>query len=707
MAKKLVEINGKYYDFSTSNKSFLLTAKELKTLGIKNWYFMLEVKFPDLGVQDLDPFAEDLSAEDVAKIHMESKANLWYWVRECARVPAQGAPAPFQVYLHRASCAAVWLFDHSVDFLLCQPRQTFKTTIMIVLTVYAFIYEYKNVTIPFLHLREKDVTRNALMFRDYIDALPPYMNPFFGMKRPPGVKSMSYDAHKTKITLLSAPDSDVNAKDKMRGMTLLFGFIDEWEYIPYNDDVISGATPAIGQGRAIAKSMGVRSCMMYGSTPGNLETTTGKAAQRIIDRTPKWSEQYYDFTEEEIARSFDGVVQEGQDGVKEQITMLYVEYDRVQLRKSDAWLQEQYMEAARTGKFAEYRRGVLLERFRGADTVLFDQRNIDYMEKHIRKPDHDIMVLKKFHLYVYDHTIECPDLTSPYPYFDANIPYLIGMDIAAGGDGDNTTMCVVHPYTMEVCAELSSPYIGVLDLMRLITEVAQIIPRGVFCPETNSIGKAIVDFVQESQLEYRFYHDTRLDISKNPVIKDDSIESALAKKAKEKAYIGTYVTPSVRQNMYALLKSHVKEYYTLLNTQLLVKDITCLVSIKGKVQADAGEHDDMVMAYLHAIYVLYYGEKLSRFGIDKKLRSFQKVTEIIHQYDAIVAEKVIDNSLPEDGFEYERQILNDMTTPAIPSGTVDEYGYRNDQYRSRSLPNIESAGSRLTNSDYAFFRSVN
>ena len=75
----IVRIDGKYYDFGTKNESFLLTAAELKTLGIKNWYFMLEVKFPQLGVQDIDPYDPNISREDQGKIHIESKSNLWFW----------------------------------------------------------------------------------------------------------------------------------------------------------------------------------------------------------------------------------------------------------------------------------------------------------------------------------------------------------------------------------------------------------------------------------------------------------------------------------------------------------------------------------------------------------------------------------------------------------------------------------------------------
>ena len=63
-------------------------------------------------------------------------------------------------------------------------------------------------------------------------------------------------------------------------------------------------------GRLIAKETGARCCMMYASTPGDLETATGKEAQRMIDKTPRFSERFYDLTEEEIDHLFDGMVDE-------------------------------------------------------------------------------------------------------------------------------------------------------------------------------------------------------------------------------------------------------------------------------------------------------------------------------------------------------------------------------------------------------------
>ncbi|WP_295601359.1 hypothetical protein [uncultured Methanobrevibacter sp.] len=46
MAKgRIAHIGNKFYDIGTGNKSFLQLAKDLKTLGIKNYYFMLDKAF--------------------------------------------------------------------------------------------------------------------------------------------------------------------------------------------------------------------------------------------------------------------------------------------------------------------------------------------------------------------------------------------------------------------------------------------------------------------------------------------------------------------------------------------------------------------------------------------------------------------------------------------------------------------------------------
>lgn len=708
----VVKIGGKYYDLGTKNESFLRTAKELRAVGVKNWYFMLEVKNPHLHVQDIDPHSKTLTDEEIGKLVGECKQNPWFFFREVAVVPVRGVGNK-QPILSRASLALLWCFEHSIDAMLCQPRQTHKTTWATLVIEYMFLFEYQKCDIPYLHLTEKRCVDNAEMLRDYITALPNWLNPWHGRKHLPGTKSLKYEKHGTSIAIVSVADSESKAKDKLRGFTLFGGFWDEWEYLPYVGNIMAGGAPAMISAKENARKMGIRTCMIYASTPGDLETSTGRAAQKIIDMTPRFSEKMYDMTSQELNDMFGACQAVDDDGVKTPVTRLYIEYNWKQLRKTEAWLREQYQSAVEDGDISEYRRGILLDRYRGSDTSIFLQEDIDYLTNNTREPDHQIMILNKYVMNIYTHNVSKVDIRSEYQYFDINLPYMVGMDIAAGTGGDNTVLIVVHPYTLEIVAEIISPYLGCsLDLMRTVAELAKMMPRAVFCPETNSIGKALLEWVQDSELEYRFYHDPQLDITKNAYQKTVDLNIRLKQKAQMKKYIGTNVTEKVRKDMIELLKRYVHDYHHLIYSKALVRDITNLTIIRGKIQADNGEHDDVVMAYCHVLYVLTYGYDLTRFGIDIKLCTYEKAFKIAQEYDNSIAEDVVNNVIPYDNPNaFENQLLADLITgngSGFDQQTgVDAYGYSRKQYNNHNKRNQQQQLETISSSDIAFFQSVN
>lgn len=701
-----------YYDFGTKNDSFLLTAKELKELGLKNWYFMLEVKNPNLGVQDMDPYDTKLSAQDITKILVECKQNPWFFFREVIKVPVRGAGS-VPLYLHRAGCAAIWCWMNSIDFELVQPRQTYKTTVITAIMAYAMLFEYRNCDIPYMHKTEKRCTDNVGILRDYITGLPKYMNPWATNKHPPGLQSLRYEGHNTSIAVVSAAKSDTAASDKMRGYSLFTAFFDECEFIPFMKSVIDGANPTIVQARQTAREQGIRASMMYASTPGDLETNEGKEWQKILDNLPPFSEKYYDLTPEEIA-FMKSLPKPGEaDPNRDPITMLYIEFNYIQLRKDINYLREQYNEAVKKSTLGEYRRGVLLQRFRGGEGAFFKQEDLDFIQKNMRDPDYDIFLMKKYHLYVYKHQIKAPDLTSNTPYFDMNTPYLIGIDCATGKDGDNTAICILNPYTLEVVGELLSPVMGGLDLMRVVTILAKMIPKALFCLESNMTGVDIIDFVQESQLENRFYHDPRAsELTKN-VTEPQNMEFKLKQRAKAKRHFGTYVSGKTRKMMFNTLRETLHDYRHLIYTKFLVHDICNLVEqSNGSMAAASGEHDDMCMAYLHTLYVLKYGFEIERFGINKNLCTYSKASEIMNAYEESIMADRVDNTagLDEIPDSYEARLLSDITSQLQEEynnpGGYDEYGYKHDQYSQygnmQQVPVVHSTAESL-----AFFREVN
>jgi hypothetical protein len=694
-----------YYDFGTTNLSFLETARELKDLGIKRWYQCLEVKYPQFGVQDLDPYSDDLTSEQIGYLVLEAKNNVWFYMRRIVRVPAKGAPKPYQFYLHRASHATIWCYIHSIDVELCQPRQTYKTTTAIALMQHSFIYDQHNINIPFLHIKDSEAVRNAGMLRDYIEVGPKWANPWINCRKLPGLKSLKYEAHGTTIAVKASSDSPDKARDLLRGDTIYIAFIDEWEYIPYINNVVEGAGPAMVSARTIARENNGRTCILYTSTPGNPDTAAGKASKRMIDATPRFSERFYDLSDDQLTDLFEGTTGSENGNNGEPITAVYIEFDYKQLRKSEEWLREQYELAVRTGKMDEYRLGILLQRVRTGDQVLFRQEDIDFINDHVVKHDYEILLINKYILYIFKHEVHNVDLMSDNQYFDIDIPYLVGIDIAAGTGGDNTAITIVHPYTLKIVAECKSPYMGPFDLMRVITELARMLPRCLFCPEANGVGKPIMDFFQEGSLIGRVYHDPRLDISKNAQILDP-IQTRLKEQAIGRQYIGTNVSPTVRESMMTLLKTLVRDHREKLNTPFLVQDLNSLTIFKtGKIAAEPGAHDDCVMSYLHTVFVLFYGKDLNRFGINTQLCKFESSKKAMYEYETKQREDVINNMIPTIG--HEEQMRLDIIKANKTNDIVDDMGYTRAEYAGVAPVKDDPYARKRRMEDLQFLYDVN
>lgn len=124
---RIGRIGNKYYDMGTTNTSFLQVAKDLKRLGIKNCYFMLEIY--DISLINVDPYAVDpatgkttLTKDQIARVINECVRNPWYYLREISRIPEQGGGGiPYKA--NRGNIAQAWCFLKHLDSWLSLPRR--------------------------------------------------------------------------------------------------------------------------------------------------------------------------------------------------------------------------------------------------------------------------------------------------------------------------------------------------------------------------------------------------------------------------------------------------------------------------------------------------------------------------------------------------------------------------------------------------------
>ena len=618
---KIRKINGKYYDFGCSNESFLLTAKELQQVGIENYYFMLRIDNPRIA--DIDPFKPNITEQEMAAVLMEAKHNIWYFARTCVRMRTGKGIVPF--CLHRGIAAAMWCFERSQDFCLNEPRQTYKTTGTIGACVQWVYQMSSNNNIHFFGKETENTKRNLEHLKHNIELLPEWMQFRTYQDESGKIKKtraateiMRSDLLHNVVNIHPKPTSLAHAQGMGRGGSGNILYFDEIEHTPYFGELLSNSAPLFKTASENARASGKIACRILTTTPGNLDTKEGRDAMPIIESMIPWTEKIYDWTPKEIEEYKEAFIADYHDGEKthtrEVIDVFYMEYQYYQVRKDFNWVKEQYK---LSGDKMAIRREILLQRLRGSTESPIDPEDIGALVSNQRKSSRDLIIDHRYRFRLYDHGA---GLRYGRPKdLDEDIPYLVGIDPAAGGGGDNFAITIVNPYNLQIAAEFKSPYLpGTHAVKLLVTLVQDYIPKAVLIPEKNSMGVYLIQMiVDQTSIKNNLYWSEKEAAKQLEQLTEETPEDRqLREMSQQYKKYGTYLTASVRKAMFEILFRHVAECKQILNTEYLVDDICKLIRTKhGKIAAGPGEHDDCLMSYLHTMYVYYFGDNLEYFGI--------------------------------------------------------------------------------------------
>lgn len=615
------KINGEFYDFGTRNDSFLLTAKELKTIGVKNYYFMLKINNP--AIADIDPFKPNITSQEVNALIIEYRYNMWAFMRTAVRLRTDAGIVPYG--LHRGLAAAAWCFERSQDHCLCEPRQTWKTTGMIAGPIqWAFQFS-ENLKMHFFGKETDNTKRNLASLRDDISLLPEwvqfirYYDDGKIKKSRQSAENLENNVRHNKLIIHPKPTSPTHAEGMARGDSGAIMYYDEIEHTPFFPILMENSAPAFKTAHDNAIQAGQVTCRTMSCTPGNLDTKVGRDSLPIIKSMIPWTEKIYDMTEEEIA-TYKSAFQEEydnseEDHTREVVDIFYIEYQYYQVRKTYDWVLDQLKNM---GNKLAVRREILLQRLRGSTESPINPEDLEYLIANMVKSDNDIIINGKwrFRLYKHGQGIKYGRLMD----FDERIPYIVGVDPAAGGGGDNFSITIVNPFNLQIAAEFKSPYIsGPSASQLLVTLVENYIPNCVITIEKNSLGIYLIQMlVEQTSIGDRLYWSDSTKQLEDMTEESPNDYNLKMLAMKYKKYC-TYTTPKIRNAMFELLFTHIDNCKQILNTEYLVDDLCKLVKNPntGKIAADKGEHDDCVMSYLHAIYIYYTGDNLEAFGITR------------------------------------------------------------------------------------------
>ena len=634
------ETNNVFYDTETNNLSFLQVASDLKKLGIKNNMFFLRLY--DKCLQGIDPHGPitAMSNELCQRIMAECIRNPWYYLREVCRIPDQGNSNGIPYKLNRANLAATWCFVNNIDHYLTIPRQIGKTQSILANLTWAYLFGTTNSSFAFFATSQELASENLERLKAQRELLPSYLQlrQDCVVDQVLGTKDNEIDNIRkiynplTKNTIVTKPKaSSKEAAVKLgRGNTLPITYMDEAEFINFIDEIMMASGPAFSTAAANAERNGAAYCRILSSTPGDLDSPAGQAAQKILDKTCRWSEQFYDLGPEKAKEIINANAANN---------IVYIEYSYKQLGLGEEWFRK--LCALVNGDPTAIRRELLLQRIRGSKDSPFSEE--------------DLMAIQEIRpVVVEEHYIMDIYQLNVYKELNPKVPYLVGVDVATGVNNDSTAVSVVNPYTLQVDAEFRSPIMGYPDLKRFLYQlVKKYIPNCVLCIEKNHGGDAVIQDLRESVLNRNIYHSMSKELvdDNNAKMNKGHIEREVERRRNYGVFTGT----KSRALMIDLLFLTVQENKDRLTSHYVIDDILKLVRKNGKVQAAAGEHDDSIMSYLIALYVYTYGKNLNRWGIVQGMKEPGYNGDKAQEEDAM--QYAMNNLSEEDMMFFQAQIM--------------------------------------------------
>lgn len=588
-----------YVDTNTSNKSFLKMAIVLKRMGVKNNLFMLGIR--DRGLIGVDPFDyENLTPDLMQRIVVESMINPWYYFREVVRIDAQGGdPVPF--ILNRANMALIWLVYNNVDPFMTIPRQCGKT---IATTSVESHFMYgggtKKYTIAMLTKDNSLVLENVERLKSIRDNLPIY----FVHKTPKDTDNktgLSYAFMGNRYKTYVAQNDERSARKICRGETIPFMHIDELPYFKYIHVTYSSAGMAMNAARRIARERDIPSVKVITTTAGLVDTPEGEFSFGVRSKCLNFTEKLYDLEDNASLHEY---IRKGSPN-----RMVYVEFSYLQLGMDNKWFEDVVSENNMTPLEIETE---LLNRWKKGNLESPIPENIlNLLSEHQTIPD----------------SVDVKEGAQVEWYFSKRIPnkgaakkrsLIMGMDCSSNVGSDFTSFVVIDPYNMAVVAKCRSNETNLVVMASHVSSFLKEYPSTLWIPENNHTGRALIDYVMVDMLNCGMNPFKRIfnSIVQDPELhRNQTTDPENAQRARK--FFGFSTTGKSRPILFNnVMMKTVQNNYSVIRDANIVAEMRTLTRKNGRIDHPDGKHDDTLISYLLACYIVYYGKNLSFYSWD-------------------------------------------------------------------------------------------
>lgn len=598
---------------ATKNKSFLLLAEKLKRMGVANYDFFLALHDPTL--EHVDPHDPYLDEETAAKVAIECHYNPWYFLREVARVPPKGSREPHMVKANRGIICLWWLFFNHCDVALVQPRQTGKSTACDLLLTYLLFVKCANTTVSLMTISDKRRQENIAAVKMYRIHLPFFLQHLRADDRD-NFHEVTCRAHNNKLTTGVSQSSASNALSVGRGLTSAIQIIDETGYIDHIEDTLAGMLPGADAAREEAKKAGTPYGIMYTTTAGMRDTASGRYVYSLFHTAYGWSEKLYDCKNHaELYK----VVRSGSDSSK---FMVYACFSHRQLGFTDEWLRETMIQNNIYGERA-LRDYLNVWTAGGLMSPLTAELN-KFIREGVCEPSYVEITYSGYTISWY---LDKEELAERF----SNTKVVLGMDTSdlLGHGRDATSLIFVDSRTLETIGTAKINETNILRMISFVCDLMEKYDNLILIPERRSTGTAVVDGVIERLVSkgsdpFKRIYNTLVDNHTVRKAEYDELANPVSRRPfsfydKHKIDFGFATSGGGRHSRNALygdaLHIGTQKAAAAIRDRMIVDELTGLEIRNNRIDHAEGEHDDMVIGWLLALWFLLCSKNLKHYGL--------------------------------------------------------------------------------------------
>lgn len=589
---------GATVDTSTRNLSFVKMSLVLNQMNIHNNLFMLSLFDKDLKGRDPHNLNDD-SEELRLRVGMEAKINPWFFIRECVRITASGSGG-IPYILNRSNLAQAWCFFNSIDSFQVMPRQCGKSVgTMSIAGWYLYIAGLSlqwGMFCKGIKLQNENVDR----LKKIRDALPKYLlhQTSADTNNKEGV---AYAKLGTKMLTFVAQDDKQAASDQARGQT---HSVQNWDEIAFYNNIdlsFPVATAALNQGGEDARAAGLPSAKILTTTAGDIDDKRGRWAYHQVCDSLRFTEKLYD------SEDHDALM--GYLRTNSRNMMMYLEYSYKQIGKTDEWFER----VTRGKDEATIQRDYLNMWTHGTSNSIFTKEMIAKIQSSRREPvattSYETLIIKWY---------DDPEVLKSTERL-RNIPYVIGLDTSDNVGRDFTTMCMVNPIDLHVVATFKCNTTNLSFVARAVLRLLMEFPRAIFIPERNKIGVVFIDFIFAEMRRDVFDPLTRIynkyfqEYTRDTIVTNLNYDDGNVRKN-----FGFTTTKSAtsREFLYStVLMTAMKLMGDRLYDAALIDEISGISMKNGRVDHSEKGHDDLLIAYLLALYFILFAANHNLYGI--------------------------------------------------------------------------------------------